>query len=115
MLKKRLIRNFKFQFKSNLAVLEWIKDFFNQNNEVIDRGCNDLIRLIEDGVVLCKLINLYFPGRIDKIIYLKFMGSTKYFLRIENINSFIAQCQRFGVPVIFQTLDLFEGKIQCVL
>ncbi|KAM9978018.1 hypothetical protein ACTFIY_011755 [Dictyostelium cf. discoideum] len=77
-------------FKRKLVVLEWIKDFFNQNNEVIDRGCNDLIQLIEDGVVLCKLINLYFPGRIDKINYQKSMGSTKYFLLIENINSFIA-------------------------
>ncbi|KYQ88589.1 hypothetical protein DLAC_11327 [Tieghemostelium lacteum] len=89
-------------------LLEWIKEYFNINEESIDTQCDDLLELIGDGVILCKLMNIYQPQSIEKIIQPK--NGKFFYQRIENINAFISQCHNLEVPIVFQTLDLFENK-----
>ncbi|EGG23156.1 hypothetical protein DFA_05288 [Cavenderia fasciculata] len=89
-------------------LIEWIKDTFTQNNDPLPpQTTDDLIELVADGTILCKLINLYYPNSIQKIIQPR---GVFFYKRIENINEFLLQCHTLKVPIIFQTLDLFENK-----
>ncbi|KAJ1980979.1 Protein kinase of the Mitotic Exit Network [Dimargaris cristalligena] len=67
----------------------------------------DLHAELQDGVVLCRIINSLRPGTIKQIA-LKNLP----FAKMENISSFLAAAQYLGVPGsdLFQTVDLYEGK-----
>jgi len=64
--------------------------------------------LLQDGVVLCKVMNKLKPGAIPKIND----AGTGQFKLMENINNFQKAIQEYGVPKIdvFQTVDLYEKK-----
>uniref|UniRef100_U5EWN7 Calponin n=1 Tax=Corethrella appendiculata TaxID=1370023 RepID=U5EWN7_9DIPT len=62
---------------------------------------------LQDGVILCNLINKLQPGAVAKI-----NTSGGQFKMMENINLFQQAIKAYGVPDldVFQTVDLFEKK-----
>ncbi|GAM28562.1 hypothetical protein SAMD00019534_117380 [Acytostelium subglobosum LB1] len=101
----------RLYLEKKTKALEWIKDCFDRSDHpltVQQQHTDDLIDLVFDGTVLCRLINLYYPNSINKIFTPK--SNQQFYQRIENINQFIKECHHLRVPVIFQPLDLFETK-----
>lgn len=61
---------------------------------------------LNDGLVLCKLVNAIKPGIVKA-------GPAKMpFHKMENINRFIEAAQKLGVKEVdvFATVDLYEAK-----
>jgi hypothetical protein len=63
--------------------------------------------IIQDGTVLCRVMNKLQPGSISKI-----NEAGGQFKMMENINNFQKAIQSYGVPKqdVFQTVDLWEKK-----
>ncbi|RXG67456.1 Muscle-specific protein 20 [Armadillidium vulgare] len=76
--------------------LEWISTVLR---EQFPQGV-PLRKILQDGQVLCRVINKLAPGSVKKI------HSSVEFKFMENIN------KKYGVPNtdLFQTVDLWEGK-----
>lgn len=85
--------------KSEVEVLRWIKSILNLK---IDENTADLFSLIEDGVLLCKLINKLVPKKC------KYVESSMVFKKMENVESFLRAAREIGVQEseVFQTSDL---------
>eukprot|EP01120_Amphizonella_sp_Union-15-10_P012998 TRINITY_DN5948_c0_g2_i1.p1 TRINITY_DN5948_c0_g2~~TRINITY_DN5948_c0_g2_i1.p1 ORF type:complete len:174 (+),score=36.59 TRINITY_DN5948_c0_g2_i1:52-573(+) len=64
-------------------------------------------KALQDGVILCKLINKIRPGTFKKILDAK-----TPFMKMENINAFLKALPQLGIPHndCFMTVDLYEGK-----
>ena len=60
---------------------------------------------LQDGVYLCKAINVLKPGSVAKI-----NNSKMAFKKMENIGLFLTACEKYGLPRTdsFQTVDLYE-------
>lgn len=69
----------------------------------------DLLDILKDGMILCKLGNLV---NIPNNPSLKCKNSKMPFVQMENISFFLKTCEMVGVPhdEIFQTVDLFDAK-----
>eukprot|EP00090_Calanus_glacialis_P012988 TRINITY_DN2161_c0_g1_i2.p1 TRINITY_DN2161_c0_g1~~TRINITY_DN2161_c0_g1_i2.p1 ORF type:complete len:171 (-),score=56.02 TRINITY_DN2161_c0_g1_i2:122-634(-) len=83
-------------------ILEWIEAVME---EPLPEG--DFAEVLQNGVVLCKLINKLAPGSVKK-----FKEKGPAFLLMENVQSFLAAAKKYGVPdeEVFQTPDLFEAR-----
>jgi transgelin len=83
--------------KSELEMLEWVGGIVGIKEEG-----GDFFSLIEDGVVLCKLINKFIPGKCP------YTESPVVFKKMENIESFLRAAKEIGVmdTETFQTCDL---------
>lgn len=83
-------------------VLEWIEAVLE---EPLPKG--EYEEVLQNGVVLCKLMNKIAPGSIAK-----FKQAGPAFLLMENIQTFLAAVKKYGVPdeEVFQTPDLFEAR-----
>ncbi|KAB7494395.1 Muscle-specific protein 20 [Armadillidium nasatum] len=83
--------------------LEWISTVLR---EQFPQGV-PLRKILQDGQVLCRVINKLAPGSVKKI-----HSSGSEFKFMENINNFTEACRKYGVPNtdLFQTVDLWEGK-----
>lgn len=62
---------------------------------------------LNDGKVLCKLINKLHPGSVKKI-----NDSKMAFKKMENIGNFLEAAGHYGLPKSdsFQTVDLYEAE-----
>ncbi|KAI9709244.1 MAG: hypothetical protein M1820_003364 [Bogoriella megaspora] len=78
----------------------------------------DLLEVLKDGVILCKLANLAVPNP-----GIKFKKSAMPFMQMENISHFLRACEvpPLGLPSHdrFLTVDLYEAKdpaqvLQCL-
>lgn len=67
----------------------------------------DFEDILQDGTVLCQLMNKLQPGSVPKI-----NTSGGQFKEMENINNFLTAIKAYGVPIhdLFQTADLYEKK-----
>lgn len=91
----------------------WIEDILR---EKLPAG--DLLDVLKDGVVLCRLVNLAVaPPAV------KYRESRMPFVQMENISHFLRACQSppLGLPPhdVFLTVDLYEAKdpaqvLQCL-
>ncbi|GFS83784.1 myophilin [Nephila pilipes] len=92
-------------------VLVWMKDVMGDNVEEIDTSGDrePFYQLLKDGQVLCRLINILQPGSIPEK---KINNSKMAFKCMENINLFLDQVKKLGVPAeeTFQTVDLWEQQ-----
>jgi len=67
---------------------------------------------LQDGVLLCKLINKLAPGSVTKVN----ASGAGHFKMVENLNKFQVALKNYGVPEmdIFQTNDLSEVIFLCI-
>lgn len=97
--------------KSEQEVSNWIFAALDtpeaEQREYKDHGY-DLIDVLKDGQILCKLGNLLGPNNPTA----KFKNSRMPFIQMENILFFLQTCDLIGMQhdEIFQTIDLFERK-----
>uniref|UniRef100_A0A1I8FUU5 Calponin-homology (CH) domain-containing protein n=1 Tax=Macrostomum lignano TaxID=282301 RepID=A0A1I8FUU5_9PLAT len=85
-------------------VLDWIEAIIGEKLER-DKGYENIL---QNGIVLCKLMNKIKPGSVKKINEANSMP----FKIMENINAFQNAIKAYGVPTtdVFQTVDLYEKK-----
>jgi len=90
----------KYDHTAEEEVMDWIESV---TGEPIDDFYTDL----HSGVVLCRLINAIWEGRISKI----HTKETPAFQR-ENIQKFINKCEAIGLKKsdLFNVNDLYEEK-----
>lgn len=84
---------------------EWIEGCIG---EKLEGSIINFIDQIKDGVVLCKLANVFEPGSVPKIYH-----NTKLeFQQTENINFFLKAATDAGLPrlYLFSIPDLWEKK-----
>merc|ERR1712079_167709 len=67
----------------------------------------DFAEVLQNGVILCKLMNKIKPESVKK-----FKEKGPAFLLMENVQSFLSAAKKYGVPdeEVFQTPDLFEAR-----
>ncbi|KAG2734418.1 hypothetical protein G9P44_002424 [Scheffersomyces stipitis] len=73
----------------------------------------DLMDILHDGEVLCKLGALLPSSKVpNNPCASKFKNSKMPFIQMENISFFLKICEAIGLPhdEIFQTIDLYEAK-----
>lgn len=82
-------------------VLRWISEITGETP-----SSNDVIDALQDGVLLCKLMNCILPNSC------KFKKTTQPFVMRENLCNFIAAARKIGVPDndLFQTVDIIEKR-----
>ena len=75
-------------------------------------GSIDLMEILKDGEVLCKLGSLLPKSKFPSNPSSKFKNSRMPFIQMENISFFLLACELIGMPhdEIFQTVDLYESK-----
>jgi len=68
---------------------------------------SDLQEDLKSGVVLCKLMNKVYPGKVGKI-----SSGSAPFVQMENIAAYLKACASLGLAThdLFQTVDLYEAK-----
>merc|ERR1712168_539000 len=83
-------------------ILEWNEAVME---EPLPEG--DFADVLQNGVILCKLMNKLAPGSVKK-----FKEKGPAFLLMENVQSFLTAAKKYGVPdeEVFQTPDLFEER-----
>ncbi|KAI5192565.1 transgelin [Nematocida sp. AWRm77] len=89
---------------SEIEILSWIKEVLSLK---IDEKKENLMNLLESGVVLCNIINKYIPKKCTPI------ESSIVFKKMENIEMFLKSAREIGVldSELFQTVDLvYENK-----
>ena len=104
------------KFDPDLAndALDWIRDVFEEEQE--DMGLlpeneiqteKEVQELLEDGIILCKLVNVIKPGVVKKI-----HANKMAFKKMENISNFLKACEGMGCQRadLFQSVDLFDGN-----
>jgi hypothetical protein len=112
-------RNIKYQ-NSQQEVKQYIYDTLQQkfstllpskygSGESIDLKSVELMDMLKDGEVLCRLGSLL---SIPTNPTTKFKNSKIPFIQMENISFFLSLCELIDLPhdEIFQTVDLFESK-----
>lgn len=106
-----LSRDAKYK-KSEKEVTEWIFNALSTSQSErlqYQQHGQDLIEILKDGYVLCKLGDLLaLPNSPTR----KYKSSKMPFVQMENISFFLKTCEAIGVAhdEIFQTVDLFERK-----
>lgn len=82
---------------------EWIENVIGET-----LPDEDLWKSLGNGIVLCKLINCMWPGEIPRY----HPADSFSFKLLENIELFLAACERHGFPRedLFTPSDLFEKK-----
>lgn len=103
------------KFDADLAndTLDWMRDVFEEENASTDllpeyeiQTAKEIQKLLEDGIILCRLVNCIKPGIVKKI-----NDSKAAFKKMENIGLFLKACETLGCKRadLFQSVDLFEG------
>ncbi|PGH20740.1 hypothetical protein AJ80_03500 [Polytolypa hystricis UAMH7299] len=94
-------------------VRQWIEEVLRER---LPSG--DLLDLLKDGVILCRLVNLAVPPP-----GVKYRPSPMPFVQMENISHFLHACQKAPLNLqphdVFLTVDLYEAKdpaqvLQCL-
>lgn len=98
--------------KSEPEIKHWIFSVLSTPQLTIDEYSSrslDLIDILKDGELLCKLGKLL---EIPNNPCSKYKSSKMPFVQMENISFFLKACELSGIPheEIFQTIDLYERK-----
>lgn len=80
-------------------------------NEKIPGTTSDLIPNCRDGLLLCRLANVFTNNSIKKIHSVK-SGSVLEFMALDNLNAFLRACKSVGFPDynFFTMTDIWEKK-----
>lgn len=98
--------------KSEPEIKHWIFSVLSTPQLTIDEYSSrslDLIDILKDGELLCKLGKLL---EIPNNPCSKYKSSKMPFVQMENISFFLKACELIGIShdEIFQTIDLYERK-----
>mgnify|MGYP003572569166 CR=1 FL=1 len=87
-------------------VLNWIESILGTKVREGNKSYEDIL---QNGIILCKVINVLQPGSINEK---KIDTTGTPFKTMQNITNFNDAIKKYGVPVgdTFQTTDLFEKK-----
>lgn len=99
----------KYPHGLELEVTKWIKGVTGD----VKLETQSFAQWLQDGMVLCKLVNTISPGEIKQVSPMK-----APFKKMENITAFINAARMLGVPESFAfcTPDLYEEKnMGCVV
>lgn len=104
-------RTQKYKEREN-EVKEYIFQILSIPNEIRDeykKRNYDLMDILQDGELFCKLGNLV---GVAENPCSKYRSSKMPFVQMENISFFLQLCNNIGVPhdEIFQTVDIFDRK-----
>lgn len=104
----------KFDPELSSEVFEWMAAVFDHGGDQESADAlpervekqQDVHKCLKNGVVLCKLVNMIYPGSVRKI-----NTATQAFKEMENTNMFLAACEKIGCAKLdlFQTVDLYES------
>ncbi|KAK9366065.1 calponin [Lipomyces kononenkoae] len=96
------LRKSKYDAKSAAEAKAWIENILGENF-----GSEELMDILKDGVILCRLVNVITPSA-----NLKYKTSRMPFVQMENISMFLRAAASLGLPQydLFQTVDLYEVK-----
>jgi len=88
--------------KMEAEARSWIEELLHENF-----GDRSFQEVLQDGSVLCRVINVIRPNTIPKVA-----KSTMPFKKMENIAAYLEACSTLGVPAydLFQTVALYENK-----
>ncbi|KAF2403845.1 hypothetical protein EJ06DRAFT_579771 [Trichodelitschia bisporula] len=109
----KALRLSRYTPKAANEVRAWIEDALGENLPQ-----KDLLELLKDGTILCRLVNNVLPPP-----GVRFKNSKMPFMQMENISHFLAACERppLNLPAHdrFLTVDLYEQKdpaqvLQCI-
>lgn len=105
------LRQLKYA-KSESEIKQWIFRRLAIEQNTIEQYSSkglDLIDILKDGELLCKLGKLL---EIPNNPCLKYKSSRMPFIQMENISFFLKACEIIGIShdEIFQTIDLYERK-----
>jgi len=95
----------KYDPELEKAVTTWIIDITGE--DFASKGADSFAMWLQDGQVLCHLVNKIIPGKIAKVNTMQ-----APFKKMENITYFTDAARSIGVPEssMFATPDLFEEK-----
>jgi len=118
----------KFDADRSNESLEWIKCMLQHTNPedadiktlVEVKAMEDVAKILKDGRVLCKIINIMYPGAVKKINKIDNANSPfKVSKENENIANFLKACEEkagCNKTDLFQSVDLYEcGNIPGVI
>ncbi|XP_066914031.1 myophilin-like [Clytia hemisphaerica] len=98
----------KYELEDEKKVLRWIAEVLTDRS-MFDgvEGEEAVHQVLKDGLILCKVINMLYPGSVRKVNKMK-----QPFMMMENISAFLDACVAYGVRRgdLFQTVDLYEGQ-----
>jgi len=107
----------KFDAASTNEAFNWMKavlSFRDSDNQEAISGLtkvekmDDVKDMLKDGKILCKVINVMYPGAVKKI-----NESKMAFKQMENIGFFLTACEehaKMKKSDLFQTVDLYEAS-----
>ncbi|KAI9802550.1 MAG: hypothetical protein M1833_001622 [Piccolia ochrophora] len=99
----RNMRLSKYTPQAANEIRDWIEEVLGER---LPSG--DLLDILKDGVVLCKLVNLAAPTSV------KYKASSMPFVQMENISHFLRAIQQPPIGLhphdVFLTVDLYEAK-----
>ncbi|GJQ79012.1 Chd64 [Trypoxylus dichotomus] len=98
--------NAKYNEELAQETLEWIREITGDNINIAG-DMDNFYETLNNGTLLCKLVNCIQPGLVKKI-----NESKMAFKCMENINAFLEAAKILGVPTqeTFQTVDLWERQ-----
>ncbi|XP_065057783.1 myophilin-like [Rhopilema esculentum] len=97
----------KYDPKLEEDSIQWIEAILGEGTMQGAKGADAVQKVLKDGSILCKLINVLQPGSVKKI-----NTGTQPMILMENTGKFLQGCEKYGVKKadLFQSVDLFENQ-----
>ncbi|KAL8124133.1 hypothetical protein AgCh_011948 [Apium graveolens] len=95
--------------KQRTILIEWLNNTLSNANLPANTSDEDLRAFLDDGSVLCQLLNKYKPGSVES------SGSGNFSKTgPENVKRFLAAMYEMGLPT-FQLRDIEKGSMKIVV
>ncbi|EGT32888.1 hypothetical protein CAEBREN_08893 [Caenorhabditis brenneri] len=106
------------RFEEEVAFVDFINKQLKEDEQLMHllpvQHPSQLYSELQDGLILCKLINLTVPGTIDERAINT--GEMHVFKRMENLTLALKSAQSIGVNIVnIDSKDLFDGTAHLVL
>ncbi|CAL2038223.1 unnamed protein product [Caenorhabditis brenneri] len=101
------------RFEEEVAFTDFINKHLKEDEDLMHllpvQHPSELYAKLQDGLILCKLINLTVPGTIDERAINT--GEMHMFKRIENLTLALKSAQSIGVNIVnIDSKDLFDDR-----
>uniref|UniRef100_A0AC34FW25 Calponin-homology (CH) domain-containing protein n=1 Tax=Panagrolaimus sp. ES5 TaxID=591445 RepID=A0AC34FW25_9BILA len=102
-----------------VAFSNWINDELGDDGDLkhllpVEQDNGDLYKKVQDGLIMCKLINIAQPDTIDEHAINK--NNLNTYKKLENLNLALESCSKIGCNVVnIDADDISKGKPHLVL